>query len=483
MASLWLPLARYAEDQAHQVGNDTKFFYPNAYKYRDWVVEAFNGDLPYDQFVQLQLAADLIDGRDAGRPGGARLPRARARSITTATGSTVMADEWEDRVDTVAADVLGLTVACARCHDHKFDPIPTRDYYALAGVFASTRDGQQDAGRHGARRDDEGRRRWTRRRCTSSRTATPQDLNVFIRGNVERKGPVVPRRFLAVLSPTASRTPFTDGSGRLELAEAIASREQPAHGPRDREPRLGRCLRPTAGRARRATSAHSGERPTHPELLDDLAVRFMEQRLVGEVAAPRDRAVGDLPADRRDSDRASGGAIAGERAALADEPPAADGRAVARRHARRRRASSTGGRRHVAGAGRPGEPPAHALRAVSRLKLNDLLLLFDFPDANVTRRSASVTTTPLQKLFVLNSPFMSTQAKALAARLHGEAARTTTRRGSSAAYRLLFGRDRRAPTSCGWRWSSCASRRRPEMTRWEQYAQVLLASNELLFVD
>src|SRR5207344_477182 len=61
MASLWLPLARYAEDQAHQVGNDTKFFYPNAYKYREWVIDAFNSDLPYDKFLQLQLAADQLN--------------------------------------------------------------------------------------------------------------------------------------------------------------------------------------------------------------------------------------------------------------------------------------------------------------------------------------------------------------------------------------------------------------------------------------
>src|SRR6185503_1098047 len=61
MASLWLPLARYAEDQAHQVGSDTKFFYPNAWRYRKWVIDAFNRDLPYDQFVRLQLAADTLD--------------------------------------------------------------------------------------------------------------------------------------------------------------------------------------------------------------------------------------------------------------------------------------------------------------------------------------------------------------------------------------------------------------------------------------
>src|SRR5205814_9762800 len=138
LASLWLPLARYAEDQAHQVGDDTKFFYPNAWRYRKWVIDAFNRDLPYDKFVAYQLAADKIDGAapdDLAALGLIGLgPKYYNRDRTD-----VKADEWEDRVDTVTRTTLGLTVACARCHDHKFDPITTRDYYALAGIFASIR--------------------------------------------------------------------------------------------------------------------------------------------------------------------------------------------------------------------------------------------------------------------------------------------------------------------------------------------------------
>src|SRR5258708_5714450 len=163
MASLWLPLARYAEDQAHQVGKDTTMFYPHAYRYREWVINAFNRDLPYDQFLRLQLAADRYlpkpapDAEDDCRTTAAR-PPALPGSPGVESGDlaalgfiglgpkyynrgqlAVLADEWEDRVDTVGRAMLGLTVACARCHDHKFDPITTRDYYALAGVFASTR--------------------------------------------------------------------------------------------------------------------------------------------------------------------------------------------------------------------------------------------------------------------------------------------------------------------------------------------------------
>jgi len=89
-------------------------------------------------FVQLQLAADMLEGGRFAEYRGARVSSAWDQSITARRSLQVMSDEWEDRVDIVGRGLLGLTVACARCHDHKFDPIGTEDYYALAGVFAST---------------------------------------------------------------------------------------------------------------------------------------------------------------------------------------------------------------------------------------------------------------------------------------------------------------------------------------------------------
>ena len=169
MASLWLPLARYAEDQAHQVGDDTKFFYPNAFKYREWVINAFNRDLPYDRFLKLQLAADKLEPdckEDLAALGFLGLgPKYYDRGRID-----VMADEWEDRVDTVCRTMLGLTVACARCHDHKFDPITTADYYSLAGVFASTKmvNRKPDGSRNRRRPPP---RKWIQRHCISWRTA------------------------------------------------------------------------------------------------------------------------------------------------------------------------------------------------------------------------------------------------------------------------------------------------------------------------
>ncbi len=127
----WLDVARYAEDQAHTFEARK---YPNGYKYRDWVVRAFNDDMPYDRFVVDQIAGDLVEG--PGREGRLAAPGFFALGPVYYGGAVL--DELDDRVDTLTRGFLGLTVACARCHDHKFDPIPTADYYALAGVFSST---------------------------------------------------------------------------------------------------------------------------------------------------------------------------------------------------------------------------------------------------------------------------------------------------------------------------------------------------------
>jgi cytochrome c553 len=138
---IWLDVARYSEDDYRTLNPNPKGYrpYPNAYNYRDWVIQAFNDDLPFDQFVKAQIAGDLAE------------PQLRPK-VLPATGflglgpwyydngafEITRADERHDRVDVVTRGFLGLTVACARCHNHKYDPIPQTDYYSLAGVFYNT---------------------------------------------------------------------------------------------------------------------------------------------------------------------------------------------------------------------------------------------------------------------------------------------------------------------------------------------------------
>ncbi|NNM30841.1 MAG: DUF1549 domain-containing protein, partial [Akkermansiaceae bacterium] len=130
----WLDIARYADTREWQAaGRDSR--YPFAYTFRDYVIRAFNEDLPYDEFLREQIAADLYTDRDDA-------PELAALGFLT-VGSRFRNDRDEianDRIDVVTRGVMGLTVACARCHDHKFDPIPTADYYAMHGIFRSTED-------------------------------------------------------------------------------------------------------------------------------------------------------------------------------------------------------------------------------------------------------------------------------------------------------------------------------------------------------
>jgi hypothetical protein len=508
-ARLWLDLARYAEDQAHIVGNDKSLTYPNAYRYRDWVIAALNDDVPYDRFIKLQLAADQLaaDKVVAGDSPSADADESGAADADDTDGANkndeddadlaalgfiglgpkyyrrnspeVMADEWEDRVDTVTRGLLGLTVACARCHDHKFDPIPTEDYYALAGVFASSEmynkplAGAEASEKNGHAKDPD-------QALHIVRDAEPRDLNVFIRGDVKNPGSLVERHFLQVLSADAPAALGDDsGSGRLNLAEAIVDRGNPLTA----RVLVNRVWAQFFGRGLVTTPSNFGalgQRPSHPELLDDLAVRFMQHGwslkwLMREIA---------LSSTYRQSSRID--------AAKQAADPAIEllGRMPRRRlsiEAWRDALLAASGRleRKVGGPSIEPDDPDETRRTlysrISRLELNRLLALFDFPDPNVHSERRSETITPLQKLFVLNSPFMLRQADAFVERLEreaGDGAAVKIRR----AYAVLHGR---APSDAelelGLSFVDVPASDR--MSRWSQYAQVLLASNEVLLLD
>lgn len=133
----WLDSARYAEDQAHTF---KARMYPQGYLYRDWVIQSLNDDMPYDQFLRLQVAGDLLVSAEnpANRAALGMFALGPVYYQDNGEKDKALADEWDDRLDTLMRGTQALTVACARCHDHKYDPISTADYYGLAGVFAST---------------------------------------------------------------------------------------------------------------------------------------------------------------------------------------------------------------------------------------------------------------------------------------------------------------------------------------------------------
>jgi hypothetical protein len=466
----WLDLARYADVTEQWAGLKGA-----PHLYRDWVVRAFNDDLAYDRFVTLQLAADLVgDARPADRAALGLLGLSptywKELKLDHQVIKGVVAEEWEERIHTLSSTFLGLTVACARCHDHKFDPISQQDYYALAGVFASIRqadiaveNGQTVPGvvEERVRVEPDGAHRT---KLTNQRGAV--DVAVQVRGNPASSGAVVPRRFLTVLSAPPRR--FREGSGRLELARSIVGDA----GPLAARVIVNRAWKHHFGEGIVRTPSDfgsQGERPTHPELLDDLAARFVA---AGWSLKWLHREIVLSTAYRQ--------------ASAASDKGDPENRWLARMSKRRLEveawrdamlAASGALRLRLGGPALSLDAPINDRRTVygevKRRELADLLRLYDFPDPLTHSGSRLATTTPLQQLFVLNSPFLRNQAQALARRLEAEAGDGARIR---LAYRLLYGREATArEQALGRDFLSASS--------WDEYAQVLLASNEFMYVD
>jgi hypothetical protein len=472
MASMWLPLARYGEDQAHQVGSDTKFFYPNAYKYRKWVIDAFNRDLPYQDFIKLQVAADkFCDGESENLAALGFLglgPKYYNRNRLD-----VMADEWEDRVDTLTRTFLGLTVACARCHDHKFDPITREDYYGLAGVFASSKmvnRGQEEPMDNSEKPPKN--KEVSPKVIHMMEDGEPQDLNVFIRGNVNRKGPLAPRGFIKVLS-RQDQPPIQEGSGRKEIAEDIADWKNPLVS-RVLVNRVWTLMTGNAIVASPSNFGHSGQAPSNPELLDYLATHFMAQggsikTLVREIA---------LSATYRQASVTSGKMVA------LDPSNQLLGRMNRRRLTveqwRDTELYHSGELLREGGQSLELDDPKNFRRTVyariSRLQLNSVLMAMDYPDANVHAEKRATTTTAMQKLFQMNSEFMTTRAKAVAQRMDCPTGRVPK------IYRAIFNRSPDAE-EIQLAENFLKQAAQGSLSRWEEYAQALLISNELMYVD
>jgi mono/diheme cytochrome c family protein len=632
----WLDVARYADEMYSSTEDNP---YDNAWRYRDWVVRAFNEDMPYDLFLKAQIAGDLIDSRNE-------------KKLVGGLGFFALSPEQQDdRVDALSRGMLALTVECAKCHDHKFDPIPTKDYYSLLGIFRNTKLDQyplasaevvaeykrrkedvksqekrlkefldEQAGRLGeilasqsveyfkavrsgkpadsldtetltrlktyleagefehpflanwkdpsfddrafqskllavidqkreidrenlialGGKDDNRTVRvietkslprdeymlwrdffspgkvnkaesgvfyYTAKKIdrflapqwklyadalraelerrqkalpemypflhTVSDVKEPKNIRVEIRGSRENLGDEVPRQFLTILAGDDQK-PFVKGSGRLELAEAIASPENPLTA----RVIVNRIWLFRFGRGLVATPSNFGqlgEKPTHPELLDYLAARLMEQgwsmkSLHREMMLSAAYQVSSEPMEpnmtkdpdntlvwhwaRRRLDveplRDTLLYLSGELDEKLGGPPG-------------KVADASFTRRTVYG-------------SVSRRKLDGTLSLFDFPNPVATSEQRIQTATPLQQLFFLNSEFIQERAKALAARVaplgDDDAARIRS------AYRLLYQREAAAAEiKLGLEYLKSAG------ATWPRYAQALLASNELLFVN
>lgn len=385
----WLDVARYADTRGYVFTQDRE--YKDAWRYREWVIRALNDDMPYDEFLTRQLAAD-------------RFPESQDSASLAAMGYLTLGrrflnnqhDIIDDRIDVVTRGMMGLTVACARCHDHKYDPIPTADYYSLYGIFASS--------------DEPGNEPSPLRLVDRTRPVEPF---IFVRGNAGNRGDRVPRQFLAALS--SDRTPFSDGSGRLELARAISSDQNPLT-PRVAVNRIWMRL---FGQGLVDSPSDFGIRssaPSHPQLLDYLAAYFIRSQWSTKAVIRHiltSQTYQQSSAARPDCEQ-----IDPENRLLARMP-----RTRLDFEAHRDAILTVGGHLEKSIGGEsvditaiPSPPRRTVYARIDRQNLPGIFRTFDFasPDAHAPKRFE--TTVPQQALFQLNSPFIMEQASLVAER-------------------------------------------------------------------
>ena len=523
----WLDVVRFAETTA----NDANAVMTQAWRYRNWVVDACNRDLPYDRFLVEQLAGDLLP-----RSGDAATDAAR----TIATGFLMIGpkalaetdkeqsrlDIVDDQIDVTGRAFLGLTLACARCHDHKFDAIRTADYYALAGIFRSTEPFQNEARNASMWWEfllpvGDGKEPIL---VMAPKETLPRNLRVHLRGNRFQLGAIahrnIPGLFMAPAVGAAggadgdhpSPLVTSGGSGRLELARWIASEQNPLTA----RVMVNRIWQQHFGRGLVATSDNfgtRGETPSHPELLDWLACRFIESgwsvkalhRLILNSAAYR-RAVAPAALSEADPDgrtlaaaprrRLSAeqlrDAILATSGALDLVPGSDESAKVLLEKAEDIGAMIKPNRLAV-------DDPVYTtftkrslyLPAVRNM-LPDVLALFDAADPNGVTTLRNETTVPSQALFLVNSPFVRGQALSFARSLLADTSLDDAGRIDRAHARAL-GRHARPEEIAealdyvaAWT-ESTAGQARPADSRreeaWQSWCQALLCSNEFAYLD
>jgi hypothetical protein len=473
----WLDVARFAESS----GGGRTLLFKDAWRYRDYVINAVNADKPVDQFIIERIAGDLLP----------HATPAQEREHLVATGYMMLGahnyeeqdkqalemDVVDEQLDTIGRGLLGMTVTCARCHDHKFDPIPTADYYALAGILHSTHAlihenvskwvtrtlpmtdaDSAEIPKYEARLTALERKLAETKKADDAKSKkaadlakelkalkaagppkptamgvedspTIEDCKICIRGSVQHRGPAVPRGVLQVALVGEPPKMPVDHSGRLELARWIASAENPLTA-RVYVNRAWHYLF-GAGLVRTLDNfGATGELPSHPKLLDYLAARFVDEgwstkKLVRELALSRAYRINSamnefaakLDPENRLLWRQNRKRLDAE--SLRDAMLAASGQLEL----------SIGGpniRQDVLDQVSSTVPAEYGYQFSStrrsvytpafRNRMHELFEVFDFADQNHSVAQRNVTTVAPQALFMLNSPFVMEQARAAAKR-------------------------------------------------------------------
>jgi hypothetical protein len=487
----WLDVVRFAES----TGSARNVAYPHAWRYRDYVIAALNADKPYDQFIREQIAGDLLPSSSPEEKDEHEIATGflalGVKDLNEKNNEQYLMDAIDDEIDVTSRAFMALTVSCARCHDHKFDPIPTAEYYALAGIFKSTVElsGVKNKGK-GAGKDyvaegalialgsksgktttgspamDEKKGKKGKKAKPESpdsseepggpvamgvKEGTPADCHICMHGEIEHLGASVPRGVLSIYKPSSAVQVDPKSSGRRELGAWLSSPENPLT-PRVLVNRVwshlfGEGIVPTTD-----NFGTSGDTPLHPLLLDYLAGRLIDQgwsikKLIREIvlsetyqrdgeAVPEAMAVDPAnhflwrSSPRRldaESLRDAMLAVSGQ---LDPTPPA--GSQVARR------IGQLGGKK---GSGFEPEETRHrsVYLPVVRDEVPDFLHVFDFADPSSINGHRDVTTVATQGLLLMNSRFVTAQAKAFAEILLADRSPDEKER-IDAAYRRALGR-------------------------------------------
>ncbi len=521
----WLDVARFSEGQGGFLDNvELK----EAWRYRDWVVDALNQDLPINDFIRLQIAGDLSGNpSDAIATGFFALgPTYQSDGGDPDSVAQSQGETLDDRIDLLTRGLLGITGSCARCHDHKFDPIPQADYYSLAGVFMNTsmqalpldssdvvknfsenkeaieslskrinpltkkikKENREATAEERIQLDE-----WTAKLeelkknpksnlnvAHTLHDTGSEDMKVALRGNLRKTGDIAPRQFLRLL---VGENPirFTKGSGREELAAAIVE---------PRNPLTARVFVNRvwmhhfgAGLVRTPSNFGSlGESPTHPELLDWLTCEFIDggwslkslhKRIMTSATYQRSSTFEEqsfkIDSDNRWLWRMNPRRMDVEiwRDSLLSVTGDLD-------------ASLTGPSFNKVTESKRRTLYAKVSRNGDVFESDSFLRRFDFPLMRATVEQRPNSIVPQQFLFLMNSDFMVQRAKSLVARIQSYSPSDEAR--IRQAYELLYSR---SPETVELKMGLAflnATKDGQELSSWDRFAQVLLSSNEFMYI-
>jgi len=534
----WLDVARYAESS----GKELNSTFENAWRYRDYVIDAFNNDKPYDEFIREQIAGDLIpvktDEEWSEHLIATGFLALGPKTLSEQNPRQFTADLIDEQIDTTTRVVLGMSVACARCHDHKFDPIPQTDYYAMAGIFQSTKTyfGTASLGRNRRptslielpvadpdpkakaisrseiakmkkERDELEQEYITAQRnrrlaargqlfidgkkvsandprisfqkigrtsaqiaqldskmksvdnngkpasyCMGVQTAdSPVNSRLLIRGELSKPAQEIPRGLVQVLSHKEQKI-GRRSSGRLELANWMTEKANPLTA----RVMVNRIWQHLFGEGIVSTPENfgaTGQFPTHPELLDYLAVKFMEsdwsiKSIITEIVQSRayrmssgfDKNKFEIDPDNRFLWRANQRRIDAE--VIRDSLLFVAGNI----NFERPRGSQVS---EIAGTVRGLRPDAmtwdesktyrSVYLPVMRDNLPRVLAVFDFAEPSMVIGKRDTSNTPSQALYMLNNPFVVQQSEKLARRIMSEASQVEQQ--IRIALQLTYGRN------------------------------------------